>query len=520
MPTLSGNSLYLDYSSGQGRARRFFSHSPLDFAAALNAHQAWSGPRAALVQRLYKYHAQLGASAQTRQHIDQLAEPTTWCVITGQQAGLMGGPVYTAYKIITAIRLAQALSCPTAQVVPVFWLASEDHDFAEINHTFYMQPDGEVGQVKFGWAEEGRPIADLPITDEVKHAVAAYLDSLPLTPYSDLTRTLCAPDPDDTFCSWQARFWLRLFADQGLIVVEPHVLRPLSGDFMRFALENSDEIGHRLSQVAAELTAVGYQPALDPQQAGRLFTFDAEGRRVRVSDAAPHIESAAAYPERYSTDAGLRPLWADTILPTVISVLGPGETAYQAMLKPLYELFGTPQPVLFPRKSYTIVSPTQAGLLSRYRVGARDILAEQLDIEAAFQALMPAEERAMFETARQNIRAALAPLQPYLADLDPGLEKTWAQTVSYAAQNVDKLEERAVRARLSRLGLTRRDLQTLKNVLLPRGRPQERVFPLPHFLNQYGMSFIQELSGAGELSDFRHHLLTMPDSSGDGGGSR
>ena len=513
IPGLNSNRFYLDYIADQGRARHFFTLAPLDFVGALAQRRTHSYPRQAVVDALRAYHEALTAGPQTLQNIAALAAPETWCVISGQQAGFLGGPAYTAYKIITAIRLAQRLQAELGtRVVPLFWLASEDHDLAEVNHSYFQRPDGEIAQARFDWADEGRPIADLPVTAEVRKAYDAYFAGMARGPHWESAQAIVDPGDETGFARWQARIWLKLFASQGLIVVEPHLLRQIARPFFLFALEQSDEIHRRLANVAQELQAAGYTPSLDPTQNGSLFTFNETGRRVRVNEPTAHIAHCQTYPERYSTDAALRPLLADALLPTLVSVLGPGETAYQGMLKPLYELFRIPQPAIMPRQSYTVLGYAEWTRLKRYGVTVEQLVCGQFDLEATYQNLIPATERALFDQARAQSKAALAPLKLYLAEIDPALARTWEQTAEYNARNIDKLEEKAFKARLSRAGVSRQELRTLQNLLTPRGRPQEREFALPYLINRYGPALIEHLFGAGELDDFSHHILIVEES--------
>ena len=144
LPAISDNQLYLDYVSGKGAATRFFAHAPLDFAAALESRRGYPYPRQEIVYRLAQYNAGLGAHAHALQNVDALLDSTTFCVITGQQAGFLGGPAYTVYKIVTAIRLAEYLQENLqARFVPRVWLATEDHDFQEINHAYFAKGDGQ-----------------------------------------------------------------------------------------------------------------------------------------------------------------------------------------------------------------------------------------------------------------------------------------------------------------------------------------------------------------------------------------
>jgi len=510
LPGVEENRLYLDYISGRASARSFYEHGPLDFPEALTARWAYPFPRAEVAALLYSYNASLGADAQTLAHVEALAESNTFCVITGQQAGFMGGPAYTAIKIATAIRLARCLEVELGiKAIPMFWLATEDHDFDEINHTYYMRADGEVGRVRFDWSGAGQPISRLPVSESVLDAYQTYIRALPAGPNLDQVIAWFGPDGERNYGEWQARTWLKVFAGQGLVIVEPRVLRPAGGAFFQRALRGANEIAHRLTDVAEHLDAAGYAALLTSEDAGQLYTFDDDGRRIRVDAPKEHIGRAIEMPDRYSTDAALRPLFADVLLPVLVSVLGPGEIAYQGMLKPLYELLGIPQPILMPRKSYTVVSASDVECLERYGLTVEDLLAPDLDLDAAFRNAVPASELALFARARQGLGDALSPLRPYLEGIDPSLDRTWSQTLYNATRALSKLEERALKARMSQLGMSKRELRALRNVVLPRGRPQERVLPLPHFVSRFGPGFVQTLLSAGGLGEFRHQILII-----------
>jgi bacillithiol biosynthesis cysteine-adding enzyme BshC len=512
LPSVAGNRLYLDYLAAVEAAFQFYTHSPHAFAQVLADRKARTYPRQFISCRLAEYNERAGAHARTLANVEALGRPDTWCVIAGQQAGLLGGPAYTAYKIITTIRLAEHLAATYGKtVVPVFWLASEDHDFQEINHAYLVKRDGEIGRVRFRWSEQGRPIADLPITREVERAYGEYWEQIVPTLYTSQVKELFACREAESYCGWQARVWSSLFSSRGLVVVEPDILRAAVPDFFTFALEHVEEIQRRLRQVAGRLSAAGYDPALTSDQAGMLYTFDASGARVRVQNARAHVAAAASHPERYSTDAALRPLLADAALPVLASVLGPGEIAYQGMLKPLYELFELPQPLLYPRQSYTIVAESEAERLAAYRTHPQDVLTESLDSDVVLGDLLPEQERELFAGARRGMERTLAPLREYVEGVDARLARTWEQTLYYAKRSLAKLEERAIKARTNELGFSKGELRRLQNALLPRGRLQERVLPLSHFMNRHGPGFVDALFESGDLGSTSHHVVKMED---------
>ena len=507
--------LYLDYITNQGKAASFYSHPLLGFEAAHAARQEVTYPREEICGLLEGYNAGLGADSAALEGIDALRSPSAFCVISGQQAGFLGGPVYTLYKIITTIWFAHYLERHLeVRVVPAFWLASHDHDFTEINHVYLLKDDGEVGKIAFEWSQQGRPIADLSITEEVLTAFRQYFDELPSGPHRGWAEETFTPKPQEDYCTWHASIWSRLFSNRGLVLVDPSFLHKPARAFFHAALKRQEEIQTCLKDVAVTLREAGYAPALSPARAGRLYTVDSAGRRIRVEDPLAHLVGVKERPERYSTDAALRPLLADSLLPVVASVLGPGEIAYHAMLEPLYSLFCLPQPLLFPRKSYTIIGPDEARLIARCGTSASEILTGKFDAQECLRRLAPSELKRRFEEAREAISEGLEPLRASLATLDPGLEKTWQQTRTASLRKLDDLEQRAIRAELAKRGLSPRLLQRLQNALRPRGRPQERVFPLPHFLNRHGQAFVDTLFSIGELDDFTHQVMTLEDDNG------
>jgi len=510
MPAGTASALYIDYLEGHEKARAFFPYGPHDLGAALAARRACSYPRAEVVPLLRAYNAGLGASARALANIEALADQGTTCVITGQQAGFLGGPAYTMHKIATTIRLAAHVQASfNVRCVPIFWLATEDHDFGEVNHAYLVQRDGEIKRVGFGWGQKGRPIAALPVDERVVRAVGAYWAKAATGPYLDETREQFAPRSGEGYASWNARLWSELFAEQGLVIVEPRTIRPPAGAFFSRALRQSGEIRRRLDEVSRQLTEAGYAPQLQSGSAGQLYTFDRWGYRVRVDDPERHVEDSAVHPEHYSTDAALRPLFADVMLPIVASVLGPGETAYQGMLRSLYELFEVPQPHLFPRKSYTLVGAKEVERIAAYGITVQEILRGEVSPANVMGALVPAEERRVLEAAESAVAAALAPVRSHLVALDPRLGRTMAQHVARTQRSLAELKVRAYRSRLRQMGYSKGELRALQNALLPRGRLQERVLPLPHFMVRHGRALLEVLLSAGELEDYSHNILVL-----------
>ena len=497
---------YLDYLAG--RADRYFTHPAGDAAQAMRRRVAAQAPRPRLAAVLGDYQHALVAPEAAQAAARALGDADTLCVHTGQQAGFMGGPAYTLYKIVTAIRLAARYQEEFGRrCVPVFWLASEDHDLGEVDHAHFLAGDGNVGRVRFQWPGAGRPISDLPVTEEVREAAHQYFQRTGDAPFAAYAAGLFAARGGG-FARSVAAALARLFGGHGLVVLEPHLLRPLFPEFFSRAIAAAGEVRQKLRAAAAALAGDGYPVPLDPERAGTLF-HTSGGPRVRLP------EGAAAPPvSELSPDAALRPVLADLALPSLATVLGPGEVAYHAMLRGLYGLFDVPQPLVAARKSYTLVDAAAATTLEHYDLVPAQIVGPDFSVRAAFNDSVPASERARFAAVREGLAELWAPLAGHVAEVDPNLARTWERSLGHARLALGRLEERTARAIMSRRGAARQDLQALRGLVWPRGRLQERVLPVAHFVSQFGAELPAALLAACNPAEPDHEILVFRASDG------
>jgi len=499
LPSMRGNKFYLDYLSGENSARDFITHSPTDFAESINARKSYTYPRKAVAELLHGYNTKLGAGDNALSNCKLISYDNTHCVITGQQIGFMGGPLYSLYKIITAIRLAEYLQEKfKGTFIPVFWGATEDHDFHEINHAHHIKDDGEVGKVSFSWNGHGKPISDLDLSKEVYDAYEEYKSF-----FENADFELTDIPPDINYSDWKMGIWSKMFADQGLVVVTPEVLRPQSSTFFKQAFKYRTEIRSALDKTGDSLVKSGYKAMLSAPEYGSLYTFD-DGYRVRVGNRSFTEQKFEDTPELFSSDAALRPLLADSLLPVCASVLGPGEVAYQATLKTIYKMFNIPQPVLFPRLSYTVLEEQDQKIIEKYKTDIFRIISGE-SVNNIFSNIVPDEVDFVDENE-------VSPL-----DIPEGAS---AQATKHYKNEQRIREEIAVKRRMKRKrhyvkqmmktkGYTKGEVQRLRNRLFPKNGMQERILPMPHFYAHYGEAFIDTIFNAGELCDFSHKIVTL-----------
>ncbi|MCK5827542.1 bacillithiol biosynthesis BshC [Candidatus Bipolaricaulota bacterium] len=508
------STFFLDYIEGKPLACQSFAHSITSLPALAKERVALPDlrTRTALCNVLLDYNHGLDASARAIANIEQLRSSETLCVIGGQQAEFLGGPLFVLYKIIsiiqTAVRLSKHLDVP---VIPIFWLASEDHDFGEINHTRWIDDSGALRTIAFEWDGKGRPIEQLPITGKIQQALDEAQEKLRFLNASDAD--LFAPESSDDYCTWHARLWSRLFADYGLVIVEPRAIRPLAAPFFTRVLNEPLEITNHLTQGAQQLTASDYDVLLDPEQSGGLFTIAENDARRRLDPLSSSRDFDVS--TTYSADAALRPLLADSLFPTVANILGPSELAYHAMLRPLYEHWKIPQPLAIPRQGATLLSRKEADLLSDFGIDLSEALVPTFNPLEVAKRTASEDLRSEFKEARSRISETLLPLKDTLGQIDPGLEARWHQVVDQMHHQLDRLEERASRADLARRGLSVKHLQTLKPILLPKEKPQERILSGFSMIAKYGVKWIHDMIASEDPtrsdapSPFKHQLIVL-----------
>ena len=503
---------FLDYIEHRASATDLFQHTLESASLLAEARQSSPTPQVRLdvCDTLLTYNRRLDASDETLASIHQLRDPRALCVIGGQQACFLGGPLFVIYKIASVIRTAQWMSSRLhVPVVPMFWLASEDHDFEEINHTRWLDPSGTLQTLHFEWEHQGQAIETLPITSAVRHAFDELKQRIPFQQARDAS--LFSPEDGDDYCSWHARIWSRMFSQHGLILVEPRVLRPLATSFFSHCLSEARSIRDALKRGASALEDRGYSIPLNPERAGTLFTLSATSKRQRVEqpDSAEATRATAHSATLYSTDAALRPLLADSLLPNVANVLGPSELQYHAMLRWLYEQWDIPQPLAIPRHGATVISSEESRLLANAELDIAQLLEPQFAPVESVKHLVPTDHTVTFEQAGIRVEEALHPLKEHLSQLDPGLEARWRQTLDQVKHQLDRLEDRAMRVELARRGISVKQLTHLVSLVRPMGKPQERILSCFSFIAAFGVEWIHDMTERGESDRFEHRFITL-----------
>ena len=509
--------LFTDFLYDFARVQEFFPLNPFEEASYSQAARSLrysDSLRQAVVGVLEEQNQRFSAGEATRENLRKLAKPGCFAVVTGQQTGLFTGPAFALYKALTAIKLARTLSERGLEAVPIFWLATEDHDLAEVNHCFVQDREGHPQRLEYSGAP---PVPDAPVgAIRLTEAIQAPLDALGTFLPESLDRTemlrILAEcyRPGEGLGAAFGRFLARLFAPYGVVLVDSldARLHALSANVFQAAVESATELGNELMERSRRLAESGYHPQVRVAESSSLLFYYAEGRRVplRLRDgrfASPDGETYSAeellarlreQPEILSPNVLLRPVMQDALLPTIAYVGGPSELAYLAQTAPVYQRVLGRMPVLVPRASFTLLEPQINRLLQKYGLTLPDIYSGKQALREKMAArFLPPGLTDLFQEATTGLNESLDAIQLALAKLDPTLADAAANSGRKMHYQLSSLERKAALAAQSRSEQVERDAQRLENSLYPHKTLQERFYSGISYLARYGPSLLDQV---------------------------
>ena len=516
--------LFLDFLFHFDKVQEFYTHRPhstavLEYARKLDFP---AGRRAQVADVLERQNRAWGASAATLESIERLRRGAVAC-ISGQQVSLLGGPLYSLLKAVSALQMAEHLSAQGCPAIPVFWLATEDHDLAEVAGA--TLPNGcELAQLTASEQTDSQaPVGRVPL----QPAIAAVVERAAQL----LGRELVEPGLDagsapewanwvnealrqsyregESYGSAFARLFTRLLAGTGLVLVDPldDELHAVAQPLFAAAAQRAGELNQALLERGQLLHRAGYheQVRVTPDST-LLFSIEGDRRTVlhRAEDGflagarrvRPEalLERIAAHPEQFSANVLLRPVMQDYLFPTAAYFAGPSEIAYFAQAGVVYEkLLGRRTPVL-PRLSATLIAPAMSELMERYQLSFCDLFhgSEQVSELLASRALAP-ELRERLQQTREALESRLQGVEAELEKLDPTLVDAARRSRRKMLYQLSKIASKAARAELGRNQQLRRDACRVLTELFPKKELQERMLPGVYFLAQYGPELIARL---------------------------
>lgn len=502
--------LFLDFLSDNPQLRPFYPTSTFSLDELADHAKTVQMPeerRQRIADVLKKQNQAWDADSAALDNIQKLRSGAC-AVVSGQQVGLFLGPAYTVYKAVTIIRLARELNARGVEAVPVFWLASEDHDLAEVNHAIF--PDAQGALQRLETASHGvasAPVGTINLDADVRSLIEQIKE---ITGESEVLGLLSeAYSPGQTFATAFGRVMVQLFSRHGLIVLDPSdaAVHQIASPLLQKAATETESLVSDLLGRTKEIEATGHEAQVKVTPSSTLLFFLKDGVRVSIhkknggfgfngehwsaEDLRSRIEKN---PELFTANVLLRPVLQDYLLPTAMYIAGPAETAYFAQVQVVYEhLLGRTTPV-WPRFSSTLIEARLASWMRKYGLRLRDVLHPKDEfVSMLSRRTIPADIKDDFDRSREQLDRLLAPLLQTLQKLDPTIASAGEVAGQKMRYQLDQLESRAARAHLQREQVLDRHATLLSTMLFPERELQERKIAGIYFIAKHGIGLIGEL---------------------------
>ncbi|MEJ2634978.1 MAG: bacillithiol biosynthesis cysteine-adding enzyme BshC [Calditrichia bacterium] len=473
------------------------------------------------------------ATESTIRNIGKFGESNTLAIVTGQQAGLYGGPLYTTYKALTAIKLAESLSVryPQWNFVPVFWMEVGDSDFAEVNHFHLLNPENEL--VRLGLDEQPRDFRSVyhrKITADIDGLQPRLTESCMASEFRDniLSELKNIYSPGKPFPDAFGEWLMHMFGDRGLVVVNPTDKRiaELSRPIFLRALNDWEVLGEKVDEVSDQLKEAGYHQQITLQDRQTfLFIESEDGGRCRIDAAAhgfhvrhPQQPYSISKDElqkildneawRFTPNVALRPVLQDFLFPTLAYIAGPGEISYAAQLKQVYDFLQVTEPVFFPRCRITIVERKIQKLIGKFGLDYSTIFESRGNLmDDYIKANEDNKVSEAFGMAEKRLDDLIGHLDEVVSAVDQILKPAVTKTREQFFNSLKKLNDRTEQAVKRNLETEVSQLSKISANLFPAGDYQERVINHLHYLVKYGPEFVAALYKILPAWTIDHQLL-------------
>jgi bacillithiol biosynthesis cysteine-adding enzyme BshC len=486
--------------------------------------------RLKVAESIRSYHSSFDSvTAEVNDNLTKLLQNNSVAVVTGQQVGMLGGPLYTLYKAFHTVILAKRYSAlyPQYSFVPIFWQETEDHDFEEVRSVNVVGNDFQLKNIAYSPSAPVEKIQVGGLKFEAE-ALAAFFSelkaALPKTDFSDFIFELYERcyNSDATFAQAQAALLMALFAEEGLLIINANTreLKSFAAPLFTKEITTAPALSEAIAK-QSEFLSANYHTQIDAKginlflaTAGKRIKLQLDGDSIKAGDAIFSKEQLTTIiqnePERFSMNVVMRPLVQDTILPTVSYVAGPGEIAYFAQLQAAYNWAGLQMPRIIPRITFTIIEERFEKLVESFRTSI-DALLEHSN-ELVRELLTTEQEQKLsttFETTTEAIENSIEGLRNLVEATDASLATSLTTLKGKIASQVKDFSAKTLGAERKKQQTTKQQFDKALTVLLPEGKLQERELNLIYFLNKYGMSFLSNLKTylLTETFDPKEHLL-------------
>lgn len=525
------SALITDYLYHYDRVSQFYNgspHDPKSYQTVASQMSQLVFDRPGICDVLARQNRAFGCSETTLANIDRLRQPETFAIVTGQQVGLFSGPAFTLYKALTAVRLAQSLTEQGISSVPVFWLATEDHDLEEVAEGFTFDDEYNL----LALHDSGIRPSPRSAVGNVRHTeeINVALNQLEAVLPQGESRSRLLQDlrecyvPGATWGESFAKFLTRLFGRWGVILLDPldDSVHRLSSGVYQHAIKDAAELRAGVREGSAALIQKGYHAQVHVAEDSTLVFVTRDGDRLTLDQrngkfllgGSEEISSSelqtlvADRPLDLSANVLLRPLVQDSLLPTLAYVAGPSELAYLGQARSLYQAFGRPQPVAFLRAAFTLVDSRTDRLMEKYKLELSDVWQGEEILGQKVAAAGFAEGWSEhFDESERELDQLLTRLQGDIEKLDATLLDTLQHTKEKMKYQMERLRGKLTRAALGRSDLLVRHVQALSRFLLPHKDLQERRVGGVYFLGRGGYDLLEHLLAQVQVHCSDHRIF-------------
>ncbi|WP_110112929.1 bacillithiol biosynthesis cysteine-adding enzyme BshC [Bacillus sp. CGMCC 1.16541] len=530
----STNQLTNDYINGIDKALAFFHyniHEQDVYKKRVRDLKAQSYPREELVGYLRAFNKKHGASSKTLENIEKLRDLNSVVVIGGQQAGLLTGPLYTIHKVISIVLFARqqekALGIP---VLPVFWIAGEDHDFAEINHVYVSDKQKLIKKALKNKQQTKEMVSSMTIDHQAcEKWIEGVFQSFSETEHSNNVRALvmdCLTEAK-TYVDFFATLTTRLFAHTGLILIDaasPEVRKIESSFFVNLVEQNANLSASVINQ-QSEVKQL-YKPLIDATEKTAHLFYSKEGERIllerdggsqqfvgKQGEIALSQEEllfvARNHPERLSNNVVTRPIMQEFLFPTLSFIAGPGEVAYWAELKPAFELFNFKMPPVLPRLSYALIDRTIESYMKELNISIEEALNSGIHQQRESWLMNDVRNpyEAYFNQAKEEFEKVHQKLRKNVLQEDPYFEELLLKNRVNIQKQLEVAQKIVEAKQLTKNEAILKKYNAIELAVRPMGAPQERVWNVCYYLNKYGVQFVSDL--LRQEVEFNHKLKVV-----------
>ncbi|MAT58990.1 MAG: bacillithiol biosynthesis cysteine-adding enzyme BshC [Ignavibacteriae bacterium] len=528
--------LFLDYLYEFDNVEKYFRYNFRDTNSFSSLFQKISeserADKKSVVNAINQFYSAYKPSKKTKVNIELLGKDKTVAVVTGQQLGILGGPLYTFYKTITAIKLASSLKekYDDYNFVPVFWLEGDDHDFEEVTELNLINQKNELQKFIYN---DNKPedfnrgnIGRLAFNEGIENFIQEVKSELRETEFSKNVFELFEDSykSGNTFKKAFSDLIFNLFDEEGLIIFDPqqNEIKNLLKPIFKKELSNFEVHANEVVKISADLEEVYHsQVKVKPinlfysENNGRysiepeddLFRLKGKRQKFTLIELLDEIEN---YPDKFSANVLLRPITQDYLLPTGFYVAGPSEISYFAQVMPLYNKFGISEPVIYPRSSVTILEKNIKGVLEKYELNIEDIFVEEklLNNRVLNQVADIRIDDLLHEYEHQ-IAKAMDNIKEKLFGIDPTLKDLSDKTYQKIKQGLDTLKSKAENAQERKHDVALRQIKKASISLYPNNNLQERELNWLYFANKYGMDIIKWIFDEVAINKFEHQVIEL-----------